>query len=156
MDPTWDGRVSDYVALGLSSNRTISVSCLCDYLDLALGRAVRRQEQPRGATMASAGTICLSAIGIRKADPHSDLGALLFGEAAGGLAPASRTSGAVGAPGAAPYPEAARSRKRVELRGSLCRDVADGGHEVESLGCHPFVFADALPFRLGDHVGIIA
>src|SRR3954464_10969097 len=106
--------------------------------------------------MDSDGAICLSAFGIRKADSDTDFGVLLFGEAAGRLAPASGASGAVGTAGAAPHPEAAGSRKRVELCGSLCRDVADGGHEVEGVGYYPAVFADAVPLRLGGDVGVIA
>src|ERR1041384_7685814 len=80
------------------------------------------------------GLICLSAIEIRKADPHFDLGALLFGEATGGLAPARGTPRAVGAAGTAPHPEAAGSREWVELCGSLWRNVADGGHEIKGVG----------------------
>src|SRR5713101_677981 len=101
------------------------------------------------------GTICFPAIGIRKAGPHSDLGALLFGGASGGLAPTSAAPGAADAARAAPDPEAAGSRERIELRSGLCRDVADGGHAVEGVGCHPPVFTDAVPFRLGDDVGVI-
>src|SRR5882672_8885281 len=114
------------------------------------------QEQPRGATMDSDGTICVPAIGIRKADPHSDPGALLFGGAEGGLAPTSGAPGAVGTARAALDPEAAGSRERIELLGGLCRDVADGGHAVEGVGCYPPVFTDAVPLRLGDDVGVIA
>ena len=106
--------------------------------------------------MDSDGAICLPAIGIRKADPHSDLGALLFRGAKGRLAPTSGAPGALGATRAAPDPEAAGSRARIKLLGGLCRDVADGGHAVEGVGCHPPVFVDAVPLRLGDDVGVIA
>jgi hypothetical protein len=114
------------------------------------------QEQPRGATMDSDGTICVPAIGVRKADPHSDLGALLFAGAAGGLVPTSGAAGAVGVAGAASDSKAARSRERVELFGDLCRDVADGRHAVEGSGCHSSVFVDVVSLRLGDDVGVIA
>ena len=106
--------------------------------------------------MDSDGAICISAIGIRKADSHLDLGALLFAGAADRLAPTSGAPGAVGAPGVAPDLETAGSRERVELLGSICSDVADGGHAVEGDRCHPPVFVDAISLRLGDDVGVIA
>src|SRR6185295_5458766 len=98
--------------------------------------------------MDSDGAICLPAFGIRKADPHIDVGVLLFTGPAGGLAPTSRASGVVGAARAAPDPEAAGSRERIELFGDLCRDVVDGGYAVEGGGCHPPVFVDAVSLRL--------
>src|SRR5512134_2253236 len=106
--------------------------------------------------MDSDGTICVPAIGICKADSYFDLGALLFTGAASGLAPTSGVSGAVGAARAAPDSETAGSWERIELRGGLCRNVADGGHAVEGGGRHPLVFIDAVSLRVGDDVGVIA
>src|SRR5437870_13892071 len=106
--------------------------------------------------MDSDGTICVPAIGIRKADPHSDPGALLFGGAEGGLAPTSGAPGAVGTARAALDPEATGSRERSELLGALCRDVADAGHAVEGVGCCPPVVTDAVPRRLAAAVWVIA
>src|SRR5262249_26174368 len=108
------------------------------------------------STMDSDGIVCLPAFGVRKADPHFDLGAVLFTGAAGGLAPTSGAPGAVGVARSAPDPEAAGSRKWIEVLGNLCRDVADGRHAIKGGGCHSPVFIDAVSLRLGNDVGVIA
>src|SRR5512140_1570777 len=106
--------------------------------------------------MDSNGTICVPAIGIRKADPDFDFGALLLAGATGGLVPTSSPSWAVGVARTASDPQATGPRKRVEFLGSLCRDVVDGGHAIEGGRGHPLVFIDVISIRLGDDVGVIA